>query len=577
MNHEDSHNGLRRLLPSQERPWSKYYSQEALAAEPPDATMYDYLVQSCEAGGSDTALIYFGRRVTFGDFMGEVDVAAKALWAQGVRQGDVVTVVSLATPETYALVYAINRIGAKANMEYATVAPGVLAQSLRKTESKMLFVLDLFAETLEGELKTPGIRSVVLPMERSMGTFARMATRLRRAPRGAHRALSYDGFLRAGAAASIEEVHEGGLAFALLSTSGTTGEPKKVVLSSNAINSIVWQYRHSGMDFKRGDTYLSVAPPFLAFGMVLSMHAPLCLGVVNHLAPDPSVDAVVRDYLRVKPQHCLEAPAYIERLVRAVDGRKADLSFIKTLAVGGESLSPERRGEIDEILFRHGARVGVIHGYGMTEVASTAVTEMPGRRKCGSVGLPQCRVNVKAVDLETGHEGGYGDVGELWVSSPGAMMGYFDNDLATNETLRVDESGAVWVRTGDLASIDEDGFVFHHGRIKRIAMVIDPVTKQIEKVFPEQVEGELLKLPDVATCAVVVPVGSDRLGVPYAFVVPAEGVVFDKAATDKGLRGALPAHSCPRDYFLVEEIPLLSSGKTDYGLLEKRARGLAAS
>lgn len=577
MNRSSPHDGRQRLLPSQERPWRQYYSKEALIAEQPDAALYDYLIQSCEAGKSDTVLVYFGRKVTYGDFMAEIDAAAKALWVQGVRRGDVITIVSLATPETYALIYAASRIGAIVNMEYATVAPAVLAQSLRKTSSKMLIVLDLFAEELRNELATDGTVSVILPIDRSMGPLMRAGALLRRNPPGNLSALNYQDFLRVGRAASIIEAHEGGLALALLSTSGTTGEPKKVVLSSNAVNSIAWQYRHSGADFKTGDTYLSITPPFLSFGMVLSMHVPLCLGVVNHLAPDPSVDAVARLYLKVKPQHCIEAPAHLEAVIDAFSRNRMDLSFIKTLAVGGESLPSARREEIDDFLFRRGARVGVVHGYGMTEVASSAVTEVPGRQRRGSVGIPLCGVNVRVVDVETGCELGYGCVGELWVNSPGAMMGYFENEFATSNTLHTEEDGAVWVRTGDLASIDEDGFVFLRGRIKRIAMVVDPVTKQIEKVFPEQIENELSKLPEIAACAVVVPMGSNCLGVPYAFVVPAKIVHFDKDAVDKVLRRTLPIHSCPADYFLVEEIPLLSSGKVDYRALEKRIRGCETS
>ncbi|MCU7585296.1 acyl--CoA ligase [Adlercreutzia muris] len=548
-----------------------------MTAEQPDATLYDYLIQSCEAGSSDTALVYFGRKVTFGDFIAEIDASAKALWAQGVRRGDVVTIVSLATPETYALVYAASRIGAMVNMEYATVAPAVLAESLRKTGSKMLLVLDLFTEEFKKELATDGVVSVILPIGRSMGPLMRVGALLRRKPRGNLCALSYQDFLRAGRATSIIEAHEGGLALALLSTSGTTGEPKKVVLSSNAVNSIAWQYRYCGMDFKSGDTYLSTTPPFLSFGMVLSMHVPLCLGVVNYLAPDPSVDAVARLYLKVKPQHCVKAPAYLEAIVDAFSRNRMDLSFIKTLAVGGESLQPGRREEIDDFLFRRGARVGVVHGYGMTEVSSSAVTEVPGRQRRGSVGIPLCGVNVKVVDGEKGCELGYGRVGELWINSPGAMMGYFENETATRDALHTDEDGAVWVRTGDLASIDEDGFVFLCGRIKRIAMVIDPVTKQVEKVFPEQIENELSKLPGITACAVVVPMGNNRLGMPYAFVVPAKTSHFDKDAVGEALRRVLPVHSCPVDYFLVEEIPLLSSGKVDYRALEERIRGSVTS
>ena len=555
--------------PSVDRPWLKYYSAEAPLAPLPEGSMYDYLLECNRDHLSDVALIYFERRITYRQLFEQIDCIASVLAARGIQAGDTIAIVSLNTPETICTFYALNKLGVVASLESVMQAVETLEHTLKSVRARMVFVLDLFYPQYESALLNSGIEQIiVLPLSDSMGYPAKLAASLKkpRLPKWRN-VTSFCAFLRSARPVSVEPAHEGKAAALMISTSGTTGVPKKVVHSGYGVNSVVWQYQTSGMVFHRGETYLAMAPLFLAFGITLSIHLPLCVGVTSIICLD--VEKGIAMFAQCKPNHFLSGGYHMQGMAAPPALAALDLSFLRTIAIGGASLPPEEIIKVNDFLLRHGSPVSLITGYGMTELCATAVTEMDHVQKLGSVGIPQSRVIVNAVDVETGAERPDGETGEIMIRAPGLMLTYRDNPQETEQVIGTDEQGRRWLHTGDLGQIDRDGFVFIQGRIKRIFMRTIPSSGTICRVFPDYIERILSTHPAVRSCAVICQADESELFVPIAFVVLAQPLKDPSAILSAYVLEKGRAFNVPVRFLVRSELPLLTSGKTDYRALER--------
>ena len=231
--------------------------------------------------------------------------------------------------------------------------------------------------------------------------------------------------------------------------------------------------------------------------------------------------------------------------------------------------------KINRYLADHGCRFEVCKGYGMTELAATAVSSFVGANAVGSVGIPLISNTMKIMDLDSGREQGYNRTGEIWISGPSVMLGYYQKPSETAEMIVTDKSGVRWIRTGDLGHITEDGLLFHEGRIRRIYLTVHE--GQPAKIFPMVVEEALRKSRSVRECSVV---GRKRGGSDYceavAFVVR-DHSDLDDASVVKELKAVcaenVPAYMIPAEYRFLDELPHTPVGKVDFRTLERMAAG----
>ena len=559
--------------PSIDKPWLKYYSDEAITAPLPECTMYEYLCECNQHHPDDIALIYFGKRITYGTLMENIEKTASSFAAHGIRKGDTVSVISLNTPETFYVVYALNKLGAVCCMEYVTQPSEVLVESLKTTKSKAVVVLDMFSERFRDAFLNANIKQiVVLPRADSMPFPMNFLARQKTSHRNQATALLFKQFLKCASSKTNTAVMGKNEAAIIVSTSGTTGIPKRVMLSNQNINSVVWQYQHSSLVFHRQETFLAITPPFLAFGITLTIHLPLCLGLTSYLTPDPEPKVSTQLFAKYKPNHFLGGPAHMEEMVANRKIQKSDMSHAKSIGIGGESLSIERCAEINRFLLEHHSQSPILTGYGMTELAPTAMIEMPGITRAGSVGIPFCRVNIKIVDSESGKECKYNEIGEMYVHSPSAFIGYMGEQEETGNTLVSDESGISWVKTGDLAFVDEDGFVFIKGRIKRIFLTYDCEAHQMFKMFPDYIEKLLRECDFVSQCAVIATAHKERRYAPVAFVVLSGDCMNPRSALTQYLKQCTSDYNIPYRFVFLDKLPLLPNSKVDYQTLEWEAK-----
>ena len=214
-------------------------------------------------------------------------------------------------------------------------------------------------------------------------------------------------------------------------------------------------------------------------------------------------------------------------------------------------------------------------GYGMTELCATAVTTSYSANAPGSVGVPLAANIIKIVDPDSGAECSYGRIGEVCISSPSAMLGYYNKPDETASIIEEDENNVRWVHTGDLGYMDTDGLLFLEGRIRRI--YVTSSENQPAKIFPGMIESVLCGVDGVSGCTVAGRrmKGSACYYEPVAFILPSGSMPQEALAKrlDAICMERLPGYMRPAEYRFISEFPHTPAGKVDYRELERLAAG----
>ena len=557
---------------SKDRPWLKYYAPEAANVVLPEGTMYDYIKDSNADNMDRIGVNYYGTHITYGRLIRETDRVAGALQSMGVMPGDMVTVCMVNSPETVYLILALSKIGAVANMVYAVSTVKELHQYMTDTKSKLVFVLDVFRDKIaEAMVGTAVEKVVVVGTVQAMAWYMRLGARLAKKlptipPINDPRFLSWKQFIVN--TGDSRTCHDGDAAAVITYTGGTTGGSKGVVLSNKAVNAISVQYLAAEKCITRDEKCIQALPMFIAYGITTALIAPLARGVELTIRI-PLAETVLDIFKKFKPSVLMHGPAYWEEM--ADSNEEIDLSNLKMAISGGDALRPAVEEKVNAYLHRCHAKTELLNGYGMTEVCAAASFNYSFAHRYGSVGIPFAHTIIAAFDPDTGVELPIGKEGEICIHSPSMLTEYVNNPEETENLKRLHEDGRYWVHSGDLGYVDEDGFVFISGRIKRyIKYVHHGVFK---KVFSLDIEKVLTKHPSVSNCAVVPMDDPETMQCAVAYVIPKEGC-GDLAAAEADIRRYceenLDGGYRPKKYIFVDKFPLTKIGKVDYRALEKQ-------
>ena len=565
----DIHTGY----PSVDKPWLKYYSKQSLSIPLPKSSVVDYLYECNKNHLDDTALLFFSRKISFKELFNSIDRVSASLIKAGVKKGDIVSVCSLTIPETLYLFYAINKIGAISNMIALTSPVNDIKEQLRSTHSKLVFVIDIAYETIVEAAKDTDInRIVVIPLSTSMPLPVRILYGLKT---GQHRINSqskkWNTFLTSGDNQKVSSYNCDGSDLAVIMyTGGTTGIPKGVMLSNSSINAYSWQlvnHKKSVYCFEQGDKFLSIIPPFLAYGIMAGWNASLCCGVETILYPNPDPKDFPMLINKYRPNHFCCGPLHINALIESKSCK--DLSFIKSPITGGEQIGEDWKKKVNAEFKNRGLQIGLFNGYGMTEM-------------CGGIATGTCIsdemiplpcINIKVID-EQGNELTYNEVGEICVSSETMMAGYYDNEKATNDAIFYDND-IRWLHTGDLGYITENGVLNITGRIKRLYWK-KMNDNSIVRVYPMRIE-EILDSSEMVKKSTVVGKPDKSVGyLSVAYIIPSNSTNHETVRNDLNTICAnnLPHSHLPDIYQFIDSFPLTKSGKIDYRALEALAKKL---
>lgn len=558
---------------SQAKPWLKYYDQKFIDQTLPALSAFEYVCQRSKNHLNDTALDYYGRKFTYADLIVNVKKTAAALRGAGVKKGDIITVVSIMTPEIIALFYAADMMGATLNLVDPRYSVEGIREYIEEVDSHLLVCLNVVYERCRQAAKRTNVEKViVLSPADSLPPVMAVGYKLTTPDKNkyASNVIRWKQFIKGGEGQSTAaEPYDPDHACVVVHTGGTTGSPKGVMLTDDCFNGIALQFQAYPKLFHRGQKLMNVMPPFIAYGFACGIHLPLVLGFTVIIIPNLDPAKLGSLVLKHKPEHMFGVPTHYQQLASDPKLRDKDLSFIINYAAGGDSLSRGAEQTVNDFLAAHGARYPIAKGYGMTEVSSAATVAAGLDNKPGSVGIPMVNTVVAAFEPGTDQELPIGQRGELCISGPCLMKGYYNKPEETAILLRRHPDGRVWVHTGDMGYLDEDGFVFLDSRIKRMIIRHDGF-----KVFPSMIENVVSRHPAVHQCSVVGCADKDHTQgrLPFVYIVLKADTTAKKKQVIRELERMcaeeLPEYVQPVAYKFISSMPMTPVGKVDYRQLE---------
>lgn len=565
---------MQTCYPSIDRPWLKYYSEDIINAPLPECSIYEIIYERNQDNLNRVAIDYYGKRITYKGLFKHIDSVACSLVKLGVKQGDIVSICMLNSLETIYLIYALNKIGAAANLISGLDSDREIIDHIGNANSPVLFTLDVFAERIQLIVEKTNLKHIVVSnLTQSMPAITKFAARYfkKMNPKplpSDNRFISWERFISSKTAYD-ERKNDPDAAAAICYTGGTTGGSKGVVLSNKSIVAVAQQFIWR-RELSRDSLWVEIIPLFTAYGATCALQIPLMVGMTLLVRIVGS--ETIGELCKKRPQHIMYGPAFWEQFVD--EGKDIDLSFLDEGISGGDKLSEPVEAKINSYFAAHGSRSPILNGYGMSEVGAAVSVNFDRAHELGSVGIPLVKTIISAFDVDTGEELPIGKEGEICIHTPSMMTEYINNPEETANIIRRHADGKDWVHSGDLGFISENGFVHISGRLKRY--ILTKYNGLYKKVFSLDIEKVLLNHSAVNNCAVVpFQTDNDEEQAPCAFIILKKGVDETeelKADIIDYCSKNLDYIYQPKKLFFVQHFPLTKIGKVDYLVLENEAK-----
>ena len=558
-------------------PWSKYYTKEDMKLELDDVSLYRYFKEQALNHLNHTAYSYYGTKATYHEMLYQVKHTANAFLNIGIRKGDVVTVLMPNTPEALIGILALNKIGAISNIVHPLSSSNEIEATIKDTGSVVLVTIDMDYDKIKGFIDNTDIYKIIIvkannsmPRLMKIGYFLTIGRKYK-LPKKNEKYVYWNEFVEKGKkydnSKYINDFGKNDPAV-MLHSGGSTGTPKAVVLSNGSFMAVAKQAAIALPDLKPGDKCLAIMPIFHGFGLGICMYTPLCLGMEVDLLPTFKANEFDKLLNTYKPEFIIGVPTLFEALLTLPDKRKnkIDLSNLRYAIIGGDTLKESLNKEIDDFLAEKGAKTRSIQGYGMTEsLAGICIEQKRIPKKYGSIGipLPGCYIGIfNSEDKEVK----YGEEGEICISGPNVMLGYYNNEKETNMALHIHDDGNVWLHSGDIGVMDEDGYVMYRSRLKRL------IISSGYNVYPSQVEEIIERHPKVMLASAIGVPHSYKMEVVKVFVVLKNGEKKSNKIIDelKELcKQNLPKYAWPTEYEFRDSLPRTRIGKVDFKKLQE--------
>ena len=517
---------------------------------------------------------FMGKCTTYADMWKKINACAKSLKAIGIREGDKVTICMPNAPQTLCMFYAVNMVGAIANMVHPLSAESEIAFYLRDSGSVAAITLDQFYPKFESVRKAVDLPClIVTSVADELKPLLKVGYKLTegrknpKIPAGRAGVLSWKEFLRRGEYVEIYQVRRKAEdPAAILYSGGTTGVTKGILLSNRNFNALAAQIIATNPFFRPGHKMLAIMPMFHGFGLGVSIHSMLVNGGRCILVPRFTPKTYAELLKKHKPNFIAGVPTLYEALLRLDNIDDLDLSCLKGMFSGGDSLSVELKKRIDRFLKEHNATIEVREGYGTTECVTASCLTPYNMSREGSIGIPFPDTFYKIVKVGTTEELPYGEEGEICLAGPTVMLEYCNHPEETAQTMRVHDDGRTYVHTGDLGVMDGDGFIYFRQRIKRM------IVTSGYNVYPSQMENIFDAHEAVhMSCVIGVP-DPYKIQKIKAFVVLKPGFEAGEAMKKQLLEYCskhVAKYAMPYDIEFRQDLPKTLVGKVAYRVLEQ--------
>ena len=556
-------------------PWKDYVGDVPMHLDYFQGSMFDAVARIAEEYPNNIAFDFMGRSTTYRKMVQEIEKCARSLKTLGVRPGDKITIAMPNCPQAIYMFYAVNLVGGIANMIHPLSAEKEIEFYLNESQSTTAITLDQFYDKFEHIRQNTGIINIIIAsvkdaLSRTIraGYMLTEGRKIQKIPDDApvirwrefmdmSRFCFYKNF-------RVERGYDDPAV--ILYSGGTTGTTKGIVLTNGNFNALAQQIIATNPMFRPGDRMLAAMPLFHGFGLGVCVHSMLANGGRCILIPRFTAKSYAKQIVKYKCNFIAGVPTLYEALLRLPSMDNADLSSLKGVFSGGDSLSIELKKKFDKFLYDHHAVIQVREGYGTTETVTACCLTPTHIYKEGSIGLPFPDMYIKIVKPGTDEELPYGEEGEILLAGPTVMKEYMNHPDETAKTLRKHDDGLTWVYTGDLGVMDEQGFIYFRGRAKRM------IISSGYNVYPGQIEN-ILDANDMVqmSCVIGVP-DAYKMQKVKAFVMLKPGVEANAGTRDALLgycRKHVAKYAMPYDIEFRDELPKTLVGKVAYRVLEE--------
>ena len=550
-------------------PWLRWYGKIPAHLDYPQITLYQAIKESSKQHPDAVAWDFFDTTMTYRQFLEAIDKCALAFRHLGLKMGERMIIAMPTSPQAVIAFYAANKLGAVAALVHPLSTAPEIEQFVKASRARMALTLDAFYDQfaclpadLLDTLILCRIPDYLSPLK-GLDFALTKGRKIRRIPPD-HRVRWWKNLL----AVANDKVDTAMTTFApaaILFSGGTTGLPKGIVLSNQnfiaeGMQTAVWG------DIRRGQSILAILPIFHGFGLGVCVNAVLMYGCTSILVPTFSAESVADLIRKKRPNFLVGVPTLFAALTSHPALARVDLSCLQATFSGADRLPRPVKEAFEKFVAEHNGSVQLLEGYGLTEAVTAIMAMPPDHYREGSIGIPFPDMLAKICTPDREDDLPPGQEGEICLSGPAVMLGYLDDEEASARALRRHPDGRVWLHTGDLGKMDEDGFFYFTDRLKRM------IKSSGFNVFPAQVEAVLYKHPLVKQACVVGvpdPVQVERV---KAFI-DLKDSSMSNAQTEEELiahcRAQLIKWSCPREIEFRQELPVTRIGKVDYKQLVK--------
>ncbi len=555
-------------------PWAEHMGDVPLHLDYFEGSMAEAVINIAEKYPNAIAFDFMGKSTSYSKMVAQIRRCAKALKTIGVREGDRVTIAMPNCPQAIYMFYAINLVGGIANMIHPLSAENEIEFYLNESQSVTAITLDQFYSKFENIRNNTKVVNIVIASIKDelskpikAGYMLTEARKIQKIPAEAP-IIRWNEFMKLSTCCfyNYEVKRKADDPAVVLYSGGTTGTSKGIVLTNKNFNALGQQVIAANEMFRVGDKMLAAMPIFHGFGLGVCIHTMLSQGGRCVLVPRFTPKSYGKLITKNKCNFIAGVPTLYEALLRLPDMEKADLSNLKGVFSGGDSLSIELKKKLDQFLFDHKCMIQVREGYGTTETVTACCLTPAHMFKKGSIGIPFPDTYIKIVDPGTDKELPYGAEGEILLAGPTVMKEYMNHPSETAQTLRKHDDGLTWVYTGDLGVMDNEGFIYFKGRAKRMIITSG------YNVYPAQLENIIDAHEYVQmSCVIGVP-DPYKMQKVKAFIKLKEGIAKSedtKQEIFEYLKKNIAKYAMPYDIEFKDDMPKTLVGKVAYRQLEE--------
>lgn len=555
-------------------PWKNYLGDVPMHLEYFEGSMFESLEETAKKYPNNIAFDFMGRSTTYSKLIEEIKKCARALKTIGVRCGDKVTIAMPNCPQAIYMFYAINLVGGIATMIHPLSAEKEIEFYLNDSQSVTAITLDQFYGKFENIRHNTKVVNIIIASVKDefskpikAGYMLTEGRKIQKIPDDAP-IIRWRDFIKLSKCCfyNYSVNRSGDDPAVILYSGGTTGTTKGIVLTNKNFNALGQQIVAANPMFRIGDKMLAAMPLFHGFGLGVCIHTMLSQGGRCILVPRFTAKSYAKLITKYKCNFIAGVPTLYEALLRIPSMENADLSCLKGVFSGGDSLSVELKKKFDKFLLDHKCMIQVREGYGMTETVTACCLTPPHMFKIGSIGVPFPDTYIKIVKPGTDEELPYGEEGEILLSGPTVMKEYLNQPEETSDTLKKHADGLTWIYSGDLGYMDNEGFIYFKGRAKRM------IISSGYNIYPGQLENIIDAHKYVQmSCIIGVP-DQYKMQKVKAFVMLKPNVDASEETKQEILnycKKHIAKYAMPYDIEFRDEMPKTLVGKVAYRQLEE--------